>query len=166
MRVEVLPTILGPVSAIVGVLVGGLISFRTQAHSRQLQSKETLFKERQDACVALLAAGRTFRRYVMYTDVAFEIIPETETSKGAIISGQRAEHDAWIDEALARVMIVVRSDEIVQSARKLTAAVNDLVRERATLGKGAIPNTTVRRLQEMEKKIAETVMRELTPLQG
>ncbi len=150
--------------AIAGVLIGGTLSIWGQNQARRSQAREADLKARQDTCVALLAAVRKFRRFVMYADVTFEIIPAEGDSKGTVIAAERREFDAEIDEAFARLLIVARSPQIVESAKLLTSGVNDFIRARATYGRGKVPNDTVRHLRSLEYTFAETVMHELAPL--
>ncbi|MGY1855390.1 hypothetical protein [Modestobacter sp. SYSU DS0290] len=112
----------------------------------------------------LLAAVRKFRRFAMYADVDFVVVDPTEQSGGTVATTERRQYDASIDEALSKLMIVARSEPIVDAARELVAELNKFMRERATYGLGNVPTETVRRLQTMELDFAAIVMREISPL--
>jgi hypothetical protein len=159
--VQVFLAVLSPTAAIIGVLIGGLITSRVQTRTHALSIADKRLTERRDACIEFLAAVRTFRRYVMYSELQFEVVGPTADAKGSVSAEGRAEHDARIDEALSRVMVVAGSDVIVTAAMNLARDTNDFVTLRARHGRGKIPNTEVERLRSAEQNFATTVIQYL-----
>ncbi len=95
-------TTLSPVAAIDGVVIGGLITLRVQTRPHTLSIADKRLTERRDACIEFLAAIRTFRRYVMYSELQFQVVAPTPDALGSVAAEGRAEHDARIDGALSR----------------------------------------------------------------
>lgn len=134
--VELTLAILGPVFALQGVLLGGLLSARAQQRNQEQALSVSIREEWQNALVAFLAAVRKYRRFLMSSDVTMEVVPATPRSKGTVLVAGRLLYDAEVDEAYARLMIVGRSEEIVEEASELTRRLNDFVlrRDLARLG--------------------------------
>ncbi|WP_280247610.1 hypothetical protein [Nocardia abscessus] len=158
---QILMAVLSPVSAIVGVMIGGFITSRIQAQTHARAVADKRLTDRRDACAEFLGAVRTFRRYIMYSDLQFQIVSATAEAKGAVLAEGRAEHDARVDATLSRVMIVAGSDTIVQAAFELAKDLNDFIRLRAEHGRGRIPNSDVARLRAAEQDFAKKVVSEL-----
>lgn len=142
---------ISPIAALIGVLIGGIITTRTQTRiHRQTVALQTL-SEKQDALVEFLAAIRDFRRYAMYAPVDFDEVRRTETSKGAVTFEGRAEYDSRMDAAAARLMIVVHSSALNALASEMRSALNSYLRTRAQLGRGNVPNEVIKQLQLNEQ---------------
>ncbi|TCJ96411.1 hypothetical protein [Nocardia alba] len=158
---HVLLAVLGPTAAIVGVLVGGLITSRAHTRAHALSIADKRLTERRDACIDFLAAVRTFRRYVMYSEPQVRGVGPTADEKGSVGVEGRAEHDARIDAALSRVMVVAGSEVIVTAAMKLARDTSDFVTARADQGREKIPDAEVERLRSAEQNFATTVIKYL-----
>jgi len=117
--------------------------------------------ERRDALVSFLTAVRQFRRFLMYSDLTFEIVPATPESKGTVLVEGRNAFDAAVDEAYTRLMIVAGSEEIIEEAGQLTTRLNDFIRIRAERGKGNVPNLVIREFREAERRFARGARVEL-----
>ncbi|MEU4711160.1 hypothetical protein AB0G00_32525 [Nocardia salmonicida] len=161
--VPILSALASPIAALVGILMGGNIANRNQAVAYRLESTQNYFNARQEACIDLLSAVRRFRRFAMYTDTPLDAFPASESARIVVTFRDRAEHDARIDEALARVLIVARNTEIVRAAWDLIRQVNEFVKLRAEHGKGNIPTAMVRRMRNAENEFGAVVARELRP---
>lgn len=154
-------TLFGMVSGLIGVCLGGLITLKTQRQSHILSLESEERRSRETACVALLAAVRKYRRFLMYSEPTIKEIEASPTSKGTVLVDGRGAYDAEVDEAYCRVLIVARSAAIVDSARLLTSELNDFIRIRAREGVGRVPNEVVRTLREHEESFAELVRKEI-----
>lgn len=91
----------------------------------------------------------------MYTDREFKVIPPSEQSKGTVILEGRSEHDSTLDEAYTRLLIVARSDALIDDASRLTTKLNDFIRLRAEYGAGNIPNEIIREFRLAERNFAQ-----------
>lgn len=152
---------ISPAAALLGVLLGGLLTTRTQATiHRQTIAAQTL-KQKQDAAVEFLAAIRAFRRFAMYSPADFDEVAKTETSKGVVTFEGRAEYDVRMDTAAARLMIVIHSDKMNALASEMRSTLNSFLRSRAQLGKGNVPNEVIRNLQHNEQRFAQLAVLEL-----
>ncbi len=100
---QYLLAIAAPIAALVGVVIGQRMSARTQKQNREEQRSLALREERRDAVVSFLASVRRYRRFAMYTEREFKIIPPSENSKGTVIVEGRAEYDSALDEAYTRL---------------------------------------------------------------
>jgi hypothetical protein len=153
-------TIIGPVFAILGVLVGGAITSRTQRRNQEIVYLTAVERERQDACVQFLTAVRQYRRFLMYSAPTIEEVPPSEASKGTVIVSGGTEYYANLDEAFSRLLIIVRSDVIIAEANVMNTLLNNFVRLCARHGKGMVPNEHVREFRAAERSFASLVRAE------
>jgi hypothetical protein len=147
--------------AILGVIVGGVISLRTQRTSLEMTTRAASHREKLSVCVAYLASIRNYRRYVMYTDVQTKEIEATEGSKGTILIEGSASYEAAANEALVRVLILADSDVISDAALALSRHLGLLLRHRVREGVGQIPDQIVLECRSQEEEFARLVRTEL-----
>ena len=159
---EFILTLVGSVSALVGVALGGILTARAQRRSQESQMSFALRGERRDALVQFLASIRQFRRFLMYSDVEFEIVEPTKFSKGTVLVEGRAKYDAALDEAYTRLLIVVGTSSLIEEASRLTVRINEFIRLRAEHGIGNVPNEIIRDFRAAELEFAETARAELS----
>jgi hypothetical protein len=159
--VDLLPTVLGSASALLGVLLGGILTARAQRRNQDVQNAFALRAERRDALAAFLASVRIYRRYLMYSDLRFEVIPPSEQSKGTVLAEGRDKLDAALDEAFCRLLVVVASAQVIDEANRLTTRLNDFVAIRAQYGRGNIPTEIIRDFRAAEQRFAELARTEV-----
>lgn len=159
--VNALSALLSPLSAVIGVIIGGYITFRSQARQKNVEFEIAVFHRKQDACIALLQAVRRYRRYAMYNDVPVREVPGNETTKGTwAIEGSEPYIQAY-DEAISQLSIVMTSAEVVEVARDAHWKLLKLLRSRARDGFGQIPTEVVHACRAAETKFAEVSRRAL-----
>ena len=152
---DLLPTLFGSASALLGVLLGGAISSRAQRRSQESQMMFALRGERRDAFASYLASIRQYRRFLMYADLNFEVVPATEKSKGAVLVEGRVKYDAAVDEAYTRLLIVSSSSELIEEARELKSRLDRFVRTRVERGQGNIPDEVISDFKNAELRFAD-----------
>lgn len=160
-EMQMLVTIVGPFFAIVGVLVGGAITFRSQRRNQEIAYLTSMERERQDACVRFLTAVRQYRRFLMYSDPEIEEIPPSDASQGTVIVAGRTEYDASFDEAFSRLLIAARSEIIIEEAEAMGRLLGNFIKARARHGKGMVPNELVKEARIAERSFAALVRTEL-----
>ncbi|WP_436392141.1 hypothetical protein [Amycolatopsis sp. MEPSY49] len=150
-----LSAVLSPLSAVIGVIIGGYITFRSQSRQKNVEFEIAVYHRKQDACIALLQAVRRYRRYAMYNDVPVREVPGNETTKGSwAIEGSEPYIQAY-DEAISQLAIVMTSQEVVEAARDAHWKLLKLLRSRARDGFGQIPTEIVHACRAAETEFAE-----------
>ena len=97
----------------------------------------------------------------MYSDPAIEEIPPSNTSEGTVIISGASEHISKYDEALSRLLIVARSNTIIEEAAAMNVLINNFAKLRARHGKGMVPNEYIKELIDAERSFASLVRSEL-----
>jgi hypothetical protein len=159
--VTILSTVLSPISAVVGVVIGGYITFRSQTRQKNVEFEVAVFQRKQEACIAILTSIRRYRRYVMYNDVPVREVAGNEVTKGSwAIEGSEPYVQAY-DEAISQLSIVMASQEVIKSAREAHSKLLRLLRSRAREGFGQIPTEIVHACRDAEKQFAEIARKAL-----
>jgi hypothetical protein len=159
--VQLLEATLTALAAIIGVVVGGVISSRSQRSGIDASARIAARRDKQEACVQYLAAVRRYRRYVMYTDVSMAIVDATTESKGTVIFAGGSDLQAALSDAYARLLILVDSERVHEAARTMASLNNRFVRLRAQVGKGMVPNEILNACRSAETTFADISRSEL-----
>ncbi len=162
---QTLATIFGALAAIVGAIVGGATTVWAQARIQRRTFEIEVTRDKQAACIEFLTAIRSFRRFVMYTTQAFEVVAPDDKSKGAVVIEGRSAYDQRLDEALSRLMIVVPSEPVIRAAFGRSHDLNEFLRERATAGRGRVPNERIHELLRREREFASLAVSEISGLE-
>jgi hypothetical protein len=157
-------------AGLAGAMIGGLIALlsvwltqrRTDVRERAKWERERLDRDldvKLQACVAYLAACRRYRRFLMYSDVKGEYVGPTDESKGTTTVVGAEEIEAAVNDAAARLMIVVGDSKITDAADALSREVGEVRVARIVKGKGMIPTVLVTACRMREREFAAVVRR-------
>ncbi len=155
-------------AGLVGTLVGALIALlgvwltqrRTDTREWNKWERERTDRDldiKLQACVAYLAACRRYRRFLMYSEVKGEYIAPTAESKGGVTLHGVDEIEAAVNDAAARLMIVVGDPRIAEVSDALSRDVGELRKARIVKGAGMIPTVLVTACREREREFAAIV---------
>ncbi|HEX8344892.1 MAG TPA: hypothetical protein VF657_09130 [Actinoplanes sp.] len=159
-------------AGLVGTLVGALIALlgvwltqrRTDARETSKWRRERLDRNvdaKLQACVAYLAACRRYRRFLMYSEVKGKYIAPTAESRGGMTVHGMDEIEAAVNEAAARMMIVVGDPRITTVSEVLSRNLGELRKARIVKGAGMIPTVVVDACRDREREFASIVRKQI-----
>jgi hypothetical protein len=120
--VNLLATIGTAVLALLGVLLGAMLSDRSQRRSLAHADRMSEKRAREDAYIEYLSAYRRFRRFVQQESVNVQVREFRDGSLGVpVIIGGR---DYWtkVEDALTRLEVLRPSDEVREAAEAIRNA--------------------------------------------
>lgn len=130
--------ILGPLAALIGVWLGGVLARRTQREGWQRDHDRQERESVRRACSAYVAAARRFTAHVKDVNTEITVVPNPEWGEPIHVVKDPTFH-LELETASADVLLVVRTVETVQCARNLRNALNALALARADRPGAALP---------------------------
>jgi hypothetical protein len=131
--------VLGPFVALLGVLLGGVLSSRTQ---RETWRREQDRREREairSACAGYVAATRRFISYVRDRNTKIAVVSDPERGGGRTHVLEDLSYHLEVENASAELLLVVRTVETVRHARNLRRTLSQLALARAERPGSALP---------------------------
>jgi hypothetical protein len=132
--------VLSPIVALLGVLLGGVLSSRTQ---RETWSRDQERREREairSACAGYVAAARRFMSYVRDRNTKITVVSDPERGGDKTHVLKDLSYHLEVENASAELLLVVRTVETVQHARKLRRSLSKLALARAERPGSALPD--------------------------
>ena len=155
-----LALVMGPIAALIGVWIGGVLSSRTQRETWQREQERRERDAIRAACGSYAAAARRFVPYVKDLNMEITIVPHRGPA-GPIHVLQDASFHLEFESASAEVLLVVRTAETVQSARNLRTTLFALAVARANNPDGFIGDQGLAELRAAEAAFVNAARVEL-----
>jgi hypothetical protein len=153
--------LLGPIAALLGVLLGGLLTSRNQ---RQIWQREQQQAEREavrNACSEYVSATRRFASYIKDINTTVTTVPGLAADEDPIHVVDDPSFHFDLERASAAVLLAVRTSETVERARDLRRALADLAVARAAHPQAALPSERLTVLRATEAAFINAARAEL-----
>ena len=161
-----LATIATAVLALLGVLLGALLSDRSQRRSLTHADRMAERRAREDAYIGYLSAYRQFRRFVQQESADVEIKEFGDGSLGVPVIGGGSDYWTRVEDALARLELLKPSAQVHEAAEAIRSAFWDFARARAALGHSRLPTDDLVTLRQAEQDFIRAVQEELANNRG
>ncbi|HEU5472726.1 MAG TPA: hypothetical protein VFV67_18925 [Actinophytocola sp.] len=155
-----LTLVMGPIAALIGVWIGGVLSSRSQRETWQREQERRERDAIRAAGGGYVAAARRFVSYVKDLNTEITIVPHLG-SAGPIHVLQDPTFHLELESASAEVLLVVRSAETVQSARNLRTTLFALAVARANNPDGVVGDKGLAGLRAAEAAFVNAARAEL-----
>lgn len=163
----VLTTLVGTVGTLIGVVIGFLLNSRAQQRQSDIEAWREVRQAREAAYVALLAAHRQFRRFILTSPDGVRLVDVAEGGPSTpVIGGADSQWDA-LETATARLQIIAAeaTPQVREAAARLRTAMWDLAYARANaVAPGAVAPEPVRIAREAEEHFAQAAQADLEKL--
>jgi hypothetical protein len=155
-----LTLVMGPIAALLGVWIGGVLSSRTQRETWQREQERRERDAIRGACGCYVAAARRFASYIKDLNTEITVVPHPGPA-GPIHVLQDPTFHLELESASAEVLLVVRAAETVQSARNLRTTLFALAVARANNPDGFIGDKGLAELRVAEAAFVNAARAEL-----
>jgi hypothetical protein len=156
-----LSAIVGTVGALVGVILGGWWTARSQRTLLKESQRQSAIQARESAYTEFLVAYRRFRRFLMNEATEVRLVGRPGGEKAAPLIDGAADYWASIDSSRARLEILagdrIPSDTWWNVHRSFMA----IARVRATCGPGEIPDELIHAASTAEAEFIQAARDEL-----
>jgi hypothetical protein len=153
---------LGPVAALLGVAVGGLLSFRSQDRAWRREDLQRLRNDRQQAYARMAAAAREYRSYAMRRDAVIEIVSHPDGVRLIPLFGNDGTHfKQALESAYAELKLVAVDQEIVGTAAMLARMMRRCAVARVLHDGGLVGEKIDTAIWTAERAFIDTARREL-----
>ena len=152
--------VMGPLAALVGVWLGGVLTSRTQRHAWHREQDRREREAIRSACSAYVAAARRFASYVKDVNTEITAVPNPESGEPIHVVKDVSFH-LELETASAEVLLVVRTAGTVQHARTLRNALGSLALARAERPGAALPRERLADIRAAEIAFINAVRAEL-----
>ncbi|MFF5293050.1 hypothetical protein [Paractinoplanes globisporus] len=126
--------------ALVGVWIGGRLSFRTQEKGWKEAESQRWHDLRQATYGDFLAAARRYRTYVGRSETRFELTPYADgTRLSPRFDEQGTVHKQALDAALAQVQFVAQYQQTASAARTLVGMADRTAVAKTVYGSKMVP---------------------------
>jgi hypothetical protein len=145
-----LAVMLGPVAALLGVVLGGLLTSRSQMQRWQ---REEDHKEREairTACAGYVAAARRYAGYIKNVNARVTVVPGNTPDDARIHALDDPALLMDLETASASVLLAVRSSTTVTCARDVRRVLADLAVARADRPGTGLPDELLATLRAAE----------------
>ena len=146
-------------AALVGVALGGWLTSRSQRRLLELEHRREQRRSREEAYVALLAAYRRFRVFVLTQAEGVDVVGGPP---GVPLVRDAGEYSDAVQDATARVQLLSGSADVLSASRALSRAFRDVARARATHPRGAVPDLLIDAARQAELHFAEAARSDLS----
>jgi hypothetical protein len=155
-----LSAVAGTVGALVGVVLGGWLTARSQRNLLKESQRQTGIQTRESVYSDYLVAYRRFRRFLMTEPTEVRLVERSGEQKTALIDGAGNYWEA-VDNARARLELLV-GDRIPSEAwRKVHGSFMAIARARATCGPGEVPDDLVHAAHTAETRFLQAARDDL-----
>jgi hypothetical protein len=155
----------GVVGTLTGVILGSLLSARTQIRVQTQALRQSELAARRDAYVEYLATLRRFRRFVLHCPPEnISLVEGSGSPRGAIPIIKGAD-DYWdaVENARSRLWIVAGHDSDVRRASDTVMdSLYEVARAQAAYDTGATPATVIDMSRKAERDFADAAWRDLS----
>jgi hypothetical protein len=154
-RMDIAPTI-GAASALVGVVLGALLSRRAQAGLLDRTYRREIARSVESAYVDYVSSYRRIRLFVQANAVTVTIAtrPEDPNRQTPVVEGAQELWDA-VAVADSRLLIVDPPPPVRQAAKLVADGMWTVLERRASRGPGEVPDSEVWAAAEAEEDFAK-----------
>jgi hypothetical protein len=157
--------LVGVLGALGGVVLGSLLSSRSQMRMQREARAHALIDAKRTAYVEYLSTLRQFRRFILHLDPQrISVVEGSGSPRGAIpiIDGADSYWDA-VERARSQLWIAAGYNSAVREASdKVMDAIYVIAREQATHPIGALPATVIDISRHAEQDFARVAHQDLT----
>jgi hypothetical protein len=156
-----LSAIAGTAGALVGVVLGGWLTARSQRTLLKESQRQSGIQARESAYSDFLVAYRRFRRFLMTEPAEVRLVERPEGRKAAPLIDGAGNHWEAVDSARARLELLAGDRIPGDTWRKVTRSVMDIARARATCGPGEVPDELIHAAATAEAQFIQAAREDL-----
>jgi hypothetical protein len=151
--------LIGTPGALSGVVIGSLLSERSQRRLLRATQDAASDQIKREACVQFLAAHRSFRRHLQTEDVEVRMIPVLNTDQVTPVVSNSSKQWECHEQARAALHIVISDEGLISLSDDMHRSLYSLMRARADHPPGGIPNEFISEARAIENRFAELARR-------
>jgi hypothetical protein len=156
-----LNAIAGTVGALVGVVVGGWLTARSQRTLLKETQRQSGIQARESAYSDFLVAYRGFRRFRMHEPATVRLVERFGGRKAAPLIDGAGSHWEAVDSARARLELLAGDRISSDTWWAVHRSVMDIARSRGTCGPGEIPDELIHAAAAAETQFIQAARQDL-----
>jgi len=161
MSMQDLSAIAGTLGALVGVVLGGWLTARSQRTLLKESQRQSGLQARESAYADFLVAYRRFRRFLMTERAEVRLVERPEGEKAAPLIDGAGNYWEAVDTARARLELLAGDRIPSDTWWKVHRSFMAIARVRATCGPGEVPDELVNAAHTAETQFIQAAREDL-----